>query len=248
MMLAIVGPNGAGKSTLLRVMAGLLTPWRGTIELDGAALADRSPRQRARRVAYVAQRSSLAAPCTVGQLVALGRFGATGGATWGANWAAGLGVAQEHDPASAWAMSQMRVSDWASMPMHELSAGQQQRVSLARALAQLTSPSADGAAPTCTGALLADEPISAMDPAFAVRTLGLLRSLATQGLAVAIVLHDLTLAARHATHAALLACDGRLAAFGPSSDVLAPDALATVFGVPFARLHSAGGPVLAAEG
>jgi iron complex transport system ATP-binding protein len=240
MMLAIVGPNGAGKSTLLRVMAGLLTPSRGTIELDGAALADRSPRQRAKRIAYVAQRPSLAAPCTVWQLVALGRFSASSSAGWAGQ--------PQRDPAADWAMAQMRVSDWADVPMHELSAGQQQRVSLARALAQLTSPAGEGAMPTCAGALLADEPISAMDPAFAVRTLGLLRALTTQGLAVAMVLHDLTLAARHATHAALLACDGRLAAFGPSSDVLAPEALAEVFGVPFARLHSAGGPVLAAEG
>jgi iron complex transport system ATP-binding protein len=90
-------------------------------------------------------------------------------------------------------------------------------------------------------ALLADEPTSAQDPLHAVRTVGLLRGLAARGAGVIAVMHDLSLALRLGDDAALLACDGQLAAEGPVRDALAPERLRSVFGVEFALAQTARG-------
>ena len=70
-LLAVVGPNGAGKSTLLKVMAGLLVPWSGTVEILGTV-----PGREAHRVAYVPQAETVdwAFPVTVADVVMMGRY------------------------------------------------------------------------------------------------------------------------------------------------------------------------------
>ncbi|MFT3683775.1 MAG: hypothetical protein QM783_02420 [Phycisphaerales bacterium] len=81
--------------------------------------------------------------------------------------------------------------------------------------------------------LLADEPVSAMDPRHATEALGVFRGLAGEGVAVAVVLHDLTLALRYADEAVLMDERGSLAAAGPVAQVLRPEVLAPVYGVGF---------------
>ncbi len=126
----------------------------------------------------------------------------------------------------------------ADTPFGLLSAGQQQRVTLARALAQLSLP-----APPGTRALLADEPCAAMDPRHALTCLGLIRQLAADGLAVGVVLHDLSAVLRFADEAIVLDSAGSLAAAGPLDTAVTAPVLGPVFGVPFRQVNDSGRPV-----
>lgn len=211
----LAGPNGAGKSTLLRIMLGVLRPGGGRVTLGGDDLHAMPARERARRVAYLSQRPGVAFPFTVAQVAAMGRWGA------------------EDAEAARRALAQVGLADRAGEVFGVLSAGQQQRASLARALAQL-----DGVGQPV---LLADEPVSAMDPRHAIETLGALRTLAGAGGVVVVVLHDLALAARFADRALLLRHDGTAAAAGPAADVLSPETLAPVYGIGFTRVEVGGG-------
>tara|TARA_R110000782_G_scaffold45706_10_gene101354 strand:+ start:4982 stop:5761 length:780 start_codon:yes stop_codon:yes gene_type:complete len=218
---ALVGPNGAGKSTLLRVLAGVRRPNAGSVTLDGRPLSELSARARARRVALVAQQPSVAFDFDARRVIA---FGADG---------AGRGPA-----ATDRAVERFDLGALASVPFGALSVGQRQRVSLARAFAQL-----DGCA---SGCLLADEPVSAMDPAFAVQALDALRAMADRGCAVGIVLHDLTAAARVADRAVLIEPAGRTVAEGDAANVLTGPALSALFGTGVVRSEIPGiGPVVA---
>ncbi len=222
---AVVGPNGAGKSTLLRLLLGVLEPTGGACTLDGAPTGGLGAGARARRVAYIAQRPA-ATGYTVRETVAMGRHA--------------LGT---DDGAVARALTDAGVADLAGHATEALSAGQLQRVSLARALAQLAGP--EGEAGGAAGkVLLADEPAAALDPRHAIAALSLLRAEARRGVAVVVVLHDLTLAARFADRALVLGGDGTLAACGPAAEALAPARLEAVFGVAFARVAGPGGAVL----
>src|ERR1043165_1052701 len=139
---AIVGPNGAGKSTLLRVMLGVLKPGAGRVTLGRREVWSIPHRERARRIAYIPQKTSPAFGYTVDQCVRMGR----------------LAHASADDAAAVrGALDRVQLTSRAKDAFDVLSAGQQQRVILARALAQL-----DGSGPGSV--LLADEPASALDP------------------------------------------------------------------------------------
>jgi iron complex transport system ATP-binding protein len=208
---AIVGPNGAGKSTLVRLLLGILEPGAGQVLLDGVAVGAIPHRQRARRLAYVPQRPSVAFAFSVRQYVELGGFAAPGVARAAADAA----------------LESAELAERADDPFPTLSAGQQQRAAMARAIVQLNGSAGS------TSALLADEPVSAMDPRHALRAMGLLRSLAARGAAVGVVLHDLGLALRFCDRAAVLDAGGRLASAGPAASTLTPAVLDPVFGVRF---------------
>jgi len=221
---AIIGPNGAGKSTLLRILLGVITPDSGRVEFKGVHL-NRIPRRLlAARLAYIPQYSTVAFPFAVRDVVRLGHYAAGGS-----------------DASVERAMRDADIADRAGDSFGVLSAGQQQRVAVARALAQL------GERPDA--ALLADEPISAMDPAHALRTLGLFRSLASRGVAVAVVLHDLHLVSLFTDRAIVLGAGGSVIASGPVREVLTTETLARAFGVPFREWRdplNPDGPVLPA--
>ncbi|MCC5822156.1 MAG: ABC transporter ATP-binding protein [Phycisphaerales bacterium] len=218
-----VGPNGAGKSTLLRVLAGVRPPDRGSVTLDAVPLAELSVRRRASRVALVAQQPSVAFDFDARRVIAFGAEGAG------------------HPSAAVdRAIERFRLAGLASTPFGALSVGQRQRVSLARAWAQL-----DGSPGTC---LLADEPVSAMDPAHAVRAFAAFRDLADRGAALGLVLHDLSAAARLADHAVLLGARGTIIAAGEADEVLTSDLLSDLFETPIHKTEHPGlGPVLATD-
>lgn len=223
---AIVGPNGAGKSTLLRLMLGVLRPTAGSVMIDDHPVAQLPERDRARVIAYIPQRSSVAFAFRVRQVVAMGRYASGGGEAEAVERALGL----------------VGLTDRADDLIGELSAGQQQRATLARALAQLE------ARPGST--ILADEPFSAMDPAHALEGAGILRGLARTGMSVVMVVHDLNLALRFADRALVLGEAGergsRVVADGPVDDALSADVLSRVFHVRFERAITPGGTALVA--
>lgn len=218
---ALIGPNGGGKSTLLRLLAGLLTPETGGVTLDAQPVHRLPARVRARRLAYLAQRAELAFAYPLRRVVAFGAFAAGGD---------GSGRADA-------ALDRVGLLPRADEPFAHLSAGQQQLASLARALVQLGEGPGERY-------LLADEPMAAMDPAHARLAGGLLRELASAGVGVMVVVHDLTMALRLADRAVLLDGGGRVRAGGPASEALTPEGLEAVFGVPFARLGAPGGGAL----
>lgn len=215
---AVVGPNGSGKSTLLRLLLGTLTPNGGTATLGGIPTSTLAPSARAARVGYIAQRADLAEAFTVEQYVALGRF-----------------TLPKREAAASAALERCGILPRSNDLFGELSAGQQQRATLARVLAQL-----EGGDPN-TQAVLADEPASAMDPRHALFTLGILKAESRRGLAVVVVLHDLTLAARLADRVLVLDDQGQLAADGPPDHSLDPALLERVFGIGFERAQLPGG-------
>ncbi len=223
---AIVGPNGVGKTTLLRLMLGLLEARSGRVEIDGRGVRGMSARERAKRMAYVPQRSVPAFAYSVRQVVALGRH-ALGPGDGGA-------VTR--------AMERTGIADLGERAAQTLSTGQLQRVALARALAQLDG--AGGAGAGGSRYLLADEPTGAMDPWHSLRSLGILREVAGRGVGVVVVLHDLTSAARVADEALLLDGMGQAVAQGAAGEVLTSERLERAFGVAFERVEGAGGVIV----
>ena len=205
----IVGPNGAGKTTLLRLALGLIPATGGAVRVQGKPLADWSRDALARTVAYLPQGAQAHWPMLARELVTLGRLPHRAPfAPMSAADARAVDVALERADAA----------QFAARRMDALSAGERARVLFARALA--------------TGApvLLADEPAAYLDPAHQLQLMALLREEAARGTAVAVTLHDLSLAARHCD-AVLVLRDGRMAAAGPSRETLSDAVLAAVFGI-----------------
>ncbi len=221
-VLAVVGPNGAGKSTLLHALSGELRPAAGAIAFCGRALEDWPARALARRRAVVSQRVALAFPMTVREVVALGRL------PWHGTREAACDAA-----AVAAAMGRAGVASLAPRAYATLSGGEQQRVQVARALAQL-----DGA--EAPAALLLDEPTASLDAAHRAGLLRALRRLAAEaGSAVLVVLHDLNEAAFVADRVAVLQA-GRCVALGPPARALDPSLLARIYGLPFRAVPGGG--------
>jgi iron complex transport system ATP-binding protein len=227
-VLVLAGPNGAGKSTLLKVLAGLID--HPSTQLAGKPVHEWSARERADRIAYVPQVPSVAFGFSVRDVVTFGL-------------PEGLDT-ERGRPAISAALDQVGLRVVEHKPFAHLSAGQQQRAALARAMVRLCARDAGaamGPQDLVGKALLADEPTSAQDPHHAVRTVALLRGLAARGAGVVVVMHDLSVALRTGDDAILLACDGQVAAEGPVGEVLEPTRLRSVFGVDFALARTASG-------
>lgn len=212
---AVLGPNGCGKTTLLRLLLGLLRPHEGQCTLDGDIVNTLDQATRARRLAYVPHRPEVGYAYSVRSFVSFAQ-------TVGPRRAELIDAALER----------LRLTDLADRPMTSLSAGQAQRASIARALAQLT--------PGAGGYLLADEPTAALDPRHVAEVAGILRSLAAGGLGVVVVLHDLATAARLADDVVLLGENGSVHAAGSARDVLAREHLEAVFDTTFGFIEHKG--------
>lgn len=209
---ALLGPSGAGKSTLLSLLNGSLRPTSGTVEVLGADLAAVSPaglRAIQRRVGTISQRLDLVDQVRVLHNVNAGRLGA-----WGTGRALLALAMPRADPPVTAALDQVGLG-WAVHERTErLSGGERQRVAIARLLVQRPE------------LVLADEPVSSLDPSRAAEVLDLLRTTTPRG-SLVVSLHQPELARRHCTRA--LGLQGGRVVFDVPVDELDEAALADLY-------------------
>jgi iron complex transport system ATP-binding protein len=221
--LGILGPNGSGKTTLLKLLCGLLSPARGEVRLDGRSLASLSPRARAREIAFVPPEAAADVPFTVLEAVLMGRFARQGAFAFDA----------EEDVAVARrSLERVDALAFEARFLFELSAGERQRVLVARALAQEPR------------VLLLDEPTSHLDVGHQVAMYALVEALNREsGLTVLVVSHDLNLAASHCRRLVLLD-GGAVVRSGEPAEILKREVLEAVYRTPMevGRHPSAGTP------
>ena len=207
---ALIGPNGAGKSSLLRVILGFEPSARADIGFEGSNFHALPRRERARISALVEQSAATDQPIDVHDVVMLGRLPHQG------LWAADSQTADEEIAARA--MARAGVAEFATRRFSTLSGGEQQRVHIARALAQ--SPRL----------LLLDEPTNHLDLSAQIAVMEILRALADEGLTILVTMHDLNLTAAWFDH--VVALDrGRVVAEGAPGAVIDSAFLARVYGV-----------------
>ncbi len=205
---AVLGPNGAGKSTLLRVIAGLLPPSRGQVQIFGRDAASMGRQELSRKVGVVTQRNEVALGFTVRQVVALGRAPHQGSM---------LRSCSDDERIVRQAMQICELGKLEDRPVDQLSGGEQKRVHIARALAQQTP------------ILLLDEAAAHLDIRHSIALYELIRAEVTnKQLACLAVMHDLNAAAQHADRVILLK-DGRVIADGSVEQVMTAEQLMNTF-------------------
>jgi len=196
---SVIGPNGSGKTTLMKLVAGILNPQYGKIEIGGQPMDSLTPRALARAVAFVPQRLPVDVPFTVGETVLLGRAPYQG--ALGIENATDLQIAQQ-------AMQFTQVEHLAGLTLNQLSGGEQQRVFIARAICQEPD------------IMLLDEPTAALDLAHQVRVMDLMEQLRVQkAVTVVMVSHDIDLAAMYCDRLLLLK-EGEIVCSGSPGEVL----------------------------
>jgi iron complex transport system ATP-binding protein len=207
-VVGVVGPNGAGKSTLLRVVAGDIHPDSGSVAIGDVNVATAGLRHLALLRAFVGPHVASDVAFRVGEVVAMGRHPLRQ-----------MPSLEGRDDVVVQAMAALDVADLGDRVMRTLSSGEQQRVQLARAIAQQTP------------VVLLDEPTSALDVGHQETVMSVLRALADDGIAVVAVLHDLNLAAAGVDQLLLLD-HGRAAAAGTPQQVLTSELLSAAYRYP----------------
>lgn len=217
-ILAILGPNGSGKSTLLKATNGILPKAGGEILLDNMPLETLTPREIAKKVAYLPQ--SRAVPnITARRMVLHGRFPYLsyprhyGKEDW-----------EMVDRALQW----VGAEELGERTLPTLSGGQRQKTYLAMALAQNTQT------------ILMDEPTTYLDISCQIEVMALACRLAGEGKAVVLVLHDLCMALQYAHRIALLR-DGQLVHLGTPEELYLNGAIEDVMGIKLSRIQTKSG-------
>ncbi len=210
-VMVLIGPNGSGKTTIIRGITGSVKLSGGQINYDGKNSADLSETERAKYLSVVPQNSLLPDGFSVYETVAMGRTPYLGL----------LGKLSEEDRRRVdEAIRETAIFDLRKKDVRSLSGGEQQRVILARALAQDTP------------VMILDEPTTHLDLNHTIGILSLVRNLSREkGTAVLIVLHDLNLAARFADEIIILK-QGNILAMGTPEEVLTENNLTAVYHVP----------------
>jgi len=201
---AVIGPNGSGKSTLLNLLAGLLLPVSGTLEVLGSPARDSTD-----QIAYVLQATNVneTLPISVREVVTMGRYAARG--------MVGRMAAEDRLAVNS-AMEALGLADLARRSLHQLSGGQRQRVFVAQGLAQDHR------------LLLLDEPLTGLDLVSAAAIEQVIMEERSAGRTVVMTTHDVSQALA-ADWAILMA--GRVVAFGPPMEALSPENLALAYGI-----------------
>ena len=202
----IIGPNGSGKSTFLKCLYRVLQPSGGKIYFDGSELSSLSHRDTALKMAVVAQHSTVNFDFSVLEMVLMGRSPYKGL----------LDRDQLDDYEIArHALSEVGLSDFESRNFNTLSGGEQQRVILARALAQLTE------------CLVLDEPTNHLDIKYQLELMTIVKRLDAT---VVSAIHDLNLAAIYCDRIIALK-DGHIVCSGTPQEVLTAETIRHIYGV-----------------
>lgn len=213
--LAILGGNGAGKTTLLRTLLGLLPPLAGGVEIDGVPVSSLGAAARAAWLAYVPQQYSPAYAFSVTDAVLMGR-------------ASHIGTfarpGRDDHAAVREALAALRIEALAQRPVTEISGGERQLVTIARALAQRAR------------VLLLDEPTANLDFGNRVRVLCELDRLRARGMTILFATHEPDQALAHADRALLLA-DGRPLALDTVQRALTAENIERLYGTPVRLFH-----------
>ncbi len=210
-VLGVIGANGAGKSSLLRVISGTLAARNGSVRLDAIDLLKIGTRERAQIIAVAPQGAHLPEAFSVMEVVLLGRT---------PHLSLLARESKRDERVARWAMTQTDTLALAERRIGELSGGEQQRVLVARALAQEPR------------VLLLDEATAQLDLKHQAEVLRVARRMAREcGTIVIAALHDLNLAALYADQLALLH-DGELIAHGAVADVLTSSLLERAYETP----------------
>ena len=216
---ALIGANGSGKSTLIRLLAGLLAPGSGEVIFDGASLSTIHPRERAKRIAYVPQSTSNVFPFTALEVVLTGRSPYSGRFRF---------ESSQDEQIALGALDALDAAHLASRHITELSGGERQLVTVARALAQEPDM------------LLLDEPASALDLKHRTQLTRALRRLRDErGITILMITHDLMLLDSAADLIFAMKC-GRLAASGQPEVVLTEAVLGEVYDAAVRTMRSDG--------
>lgn len=201
---ALLGPNGAGKTTIIRLLLGLLKPKEGTIEIDGSPINGLKKKDLSRMVAYLPQTIDFASESAI-EAVLMGRLPYSR-----------FVYGKEDEEAAIEALRKVGMEQLAFAPCDRLSGGERQKIALARMLAS----KADN--------LILDEPTSALDVSSTIAAKELLLSLAKEGKAILISLHDIHLAYELADSFYLLHSSGLIEIKGKEN--LAEEALRLAYG------------------
>ncbi len=220
-LISIIGPNGVGKSTLIHCLNKILAPTKGTVLIDGKAVKDYETKELARKVGYVPYSASDTFPMTVVDTILMGRNPHR-------HWKSlkdDLKVARE-------VMEMMDITHLALRPFNELSAGQHQRVMLARGLAQEPE------------ILLLDEPTANLDIRHQMDVIRLLKELSvSRKIIVVMISHDLNLAAKYSDNIVML-YDKKVYAIGTPDEVITPENVKAVYNVDCEVITSEGRPFM----
>ncbi len=212
-ILGLLGPNGSGKTTLIRCIDRILHP-EGTILIDEQDLHTMRRVEIASKIGYVPQNGTRIAAATVFDVVMMGR-------TPHMSWRLG-----ERDlDRIEYAIRILGIEDLAERDYNELSGGQQQKVLIARAVAQ--DPKI----------LLLDEPINSLDMHHQLEVLATIFDLSrSTGMTVVMAVHDLSIAARYADMLMMLK-KGKVVAIGRPEDLITPARIREVYGVEARIIH-----------
>jgi len=213
-ILGVIGPNGSGKSSLLKLLSKLARPLDGTIRLFGVELGTLSRESISRQVAYMPQDLSYDFPFSVLDMVLMGRFPYRRSGLWNL-----VGWERQEDLAVAEdAMAQTDVRHLANRMIDTLSAGERQRVLLARALAQVPR------------VLMLDEPTAHLDLNHQLDVCRILKRIHAQfQMTVLLVSHDINLASQYCDRI-LVMKQGALVCIGSPQEVVHPQVLTEVYG------------------
>lgn len=213
----VIGKNGCGKSTLLKAGCGLLKLTAGQVTCDGARLWEMKPRERAKKIAYLAQGKTVP-DMTVFEAVLHGRFPYI---TYPHRYS------EEDSAIARAAIEKLGMGDFADRMMSTLSGGMRQRVYIAMALCQNAEY------------IMLDEPSAFLDISWQLELVGILKSLAAQGHGIAAVIHDIPMAFSNGNRVAVLD-NGQIKAFDTPQVLYEQKTVDEVLGVTFIRESDGG--------
>lgn len=217
-ILGLLGPNGAGKSSLLRILSGTWKPSGGRVTLNGVPLDSLDPRKLAQQRAVLSQSMELNFSFTALEVVLMGRAPHIGK---GSESPEDYRIARE-------ALGKVDLHHRSEVPFTNLSGGEQQRVHLARCIAQLSI--AEGTPPIPHKTLFLDEPTSKLDLEHQFALFRIIRGLAQSGVGICVVLHDLNQALTHADEWLVLH-EGKIALSGEPRQIVRNPRMESVFKV-----------------